>query len=366
MTGRRGSNRLLTWVALTGIVTAAALVGLLLSARRPSPTPSPSPSPLPSLTVPSPVPLAGCRGIASQAPFVALPTRATAPPRPVSAFGYSVVDDAATHQVVLFGGVGDYDNTWLWNGRRWTLARPRASPPGRFDAAAAYDPVTRRVMVYGGRLGPGQVVCDTWAWTGSTWIELDRGNSQLPPGEGAQMGWDASHEEMILVARGDTGLETWAWRSGWVLQSQGSVAGDWPAGMIVDPASRSLLLVTWSGTPLSSAATWRWDGAAWRPLSGPTMVPLIGSIAVDPVEGHPVLLAGAGASQTEEELWSWDGAGWTPVPGSTLPSVDASEIVTDVGRARLLLFGSVTPSTQQRTEALHTWAWAGSAWQRLD
>ena len=86
----------------------------------------------------------------------------------------------STHQLVAFGGVDSYDTTWLWDGRRWTLARPARQPAGRFNAAAAYDPLTGVVMLYGGRLGPGQLVQDTWAWDGGTWHQLDAGTSSLP------------------------------------------------------------------------------------------------------------------------------------------------------------------------------------------
>ena len=366
MTGGRGTKRLLTGAALAGIVAAAAVVGLLLSPKPPSPTPSPSPSALPSITFPSFVPLAGCLGIPSQAPFAPVPTPTPAvPARPVSAFGYSAVDDPATHQVVLFGGIDDYDSTWVWNGQRWTLARPTASPAGRFNAAAAYDPVSRQVMLYGGRLGPGQVVCDTWAWTGSNWIQLEQGNTQLPAGEGAQMAWDASRQQMVLVAPANTGLETWVWKSGWVRQPHGDIPGGWASGIVFDAASRALLLVA-SGSQPNTAATWRWDGTAWQPLSAlPPSMGGIASIVVDPITGHPVLFAEPGDPQSPGILWSWDGAGWTVVPGSTHPFVDASEMVTDLERGSLLLFGSLTPSTQQAPQALHVWAWTGSGWHQL-
>jgi hypothetical protein len=79
----------------------------------------------------------------------------------MSSFGYALAYYPPARQVLLFGGTDNYDNTWLWNYNGWTLAHPSASPPGRFDAAVAYNPVMHVVMVYGGRLGPGQLVDDT-------------------------------------------------------------------------------------------------------------------------------------------------------------------------------------------------------------
>ena len=70
----------------------------------------------------------------------------------MTTLGYTAVDDPATRTVVVFGGVDDYDNTWLWDGTRWRLTHPSANPPGRFGASAAFDPQTSEVLLFGGRL----------------------------------------------------------------------------------------------------------------------------------------------------------------------------------------------------------------------
>lgn len=305
-----------------------------------------------------PLAVVASEGHPSQPPDFAVPTPTSATRSgPVSAYGYSVVDDPAAHQVVLFGGIDDYDNTWLWNGQRWTLARPGASPPGRFDAAAAYDPVTRQVMVYGGRLGPGEVVCDTWAWTGTTWVELEKGSSQLPAGEFAQMAWDATRREMVLVTPTDTALETWVWKSGWVRQPDGDLDATNTGGLGLDPTSGSLLLLA-SGSAAGAGSTWPWDGSAWRRVSGPPP-PSAGWIAIDPLSGRLLLLAYFSPSQPAPAIWTWSGAGWSLMPGSTVASIGPSEIATEVGHGRLLLFGSLAGSTQSAPLPVRIWAWTG-------
>ena len=75
------------------------------------------------------------------------------PSGPISGIGFSVVDDPATFQVVLFGGVDNYANTWIWSGH-WILAAPSDEPSGRIDAAIAYDPLTQQVLLFGGRQAP--------------------------------------------------------------------------------------------------------------------------------------------------------------------------------------------------------------------
>ena len=88
----------------------------------------------------------------------------------MSGIGFSVADDPASDQVVLFGGVDNYANTWVWSGH-WILAAPEISPSGRIDAAAAYDPITQQVLLFGGRQAPvttGALLHDTWAWNGAS------------------------------------------------------------------------------------------------------------------------------------------------------------------------------------------------------
>jgi len=118
------------------------------------------------------------------------PLQPTLPPtlltnQPESGTGFSIASDPAAHDVVLFGGVGDYPNTWLWNGSSWTLADPASSPAGRFGASAAYDPQLKSVVMFGGRLEDGTPIHDTWAWNGSTWTDLDSGAGGPPPGAGS-------------------------------------------------------------------------------------------------------------------------------------------------------------------------------------
>jgi len=77
--------------------------------------------------------------------------------------------DAATGDVVMFGGVerftGTYGGTWTWNGSAWTQQHPAVSPPSRADAAMAYDAATGDVVLFGGHGDGSHTACsDTWIW----------------------------------------------------------------------------------------------------------------------------------------------------------------------------------------------------------
>ena len=240
-------------IALLSAIAVAGAIGIAISLaqHRAAPLAQHAPDPFrPQPVTPSPV-----------------------PNEPQAGLGFTVADDPATHEVVLFGGVGDYPSTWLWNGSRWTLAHPATSPEGRFGASAAYDPQTKTVVMFGGRLEDGTPIHDTWAWDGTTWNDLDSGAGGPPPGEGSDMAWDAATTQMILITSSgviSNPAETWIWAGTHWSHPSGAVL---PPGadyspMSFDPVSKSLLAVGCCvGPPPSTGAastTWRWTGATWR------------------------------------------------------------------------------------------------------
>jgi hypothetical protein len=75
--------------------------------------------------------------------------------------------------VVMFGGLNlgppgvfsqfnVLDDTWTWNGTDWTQLSPSLSPPARYGASMAFDPVSGTAILFGGRNAAGQLLSDTW------------------------------------------------------------------------------------------------------------------------------------------------------------------------------------------------------------
>jgi hypothetical protein len=339
----RARSRLATAGMLVGLTTIAGIVGVVLSTQQ---------RPLNVALLPQ--------------VFSGGPTPAA--PGPVSAFGFSVADDPAIHRVLLFGGVDSYDQTWLWDGSRWSRASPRISPLGRFQAAAAYDPETKVVMLFGGRLAAGRIVNDTWAWSGASWRELDTGGGSGPPGEGALMAWDNATRAMVLLtpAPHATGGQTWMWSgSHWLRQANGEppptpIAGE----MAFDPSSNSLLFVSALSPPLGAGTTtWRFDGGSWHPL--PAIPPqATAGLALDPISGT-LLLCSDPTPDAFAQLWRWSGAGWTIVPRSSLTFEQGIE-VTDVDRRQFLVIGFDAPPADLFPQPVRVWAWDGRAWRHPD
>ncbi len=83
--------------------------------------------------------------------------------------------------MILFGGFDASDtplgDTWAYDpvANSWTELHPSGgSPPARIGHSMVYDPVARRVMMFGGSAQAGAAFGDTWAYDAgaNSWTEL--------------------------------------------------------------------------------------------------------------------------------------------------------------------------------------------------
>jgi hypothetical protein len=285
---------------------------------------------------------------------------------PASTDGYSVADDLATHQIVVFGGLADNSATWLWDGTKWTLGEPRLSPPGRIDAAAAYDPALQVVLLFGGHGPPGTDLSDTWAWGGTTWRELDKGTNE-PPRSDASMAWDAALNEMVLVAGGpsDTATTTWVWSdSRWTRLPSGLPAAPTAIGLGFDPEAHDLIAVIHGQTPGSATPmqTWAWDGTVWHRLATHVVpqVDVVVGVGWDPLSQRLLMFGGGPLAFGFGRMWAWDGTDWLPLPGVKGPLILDGELVsTDTS---LLLVGALRALAAQPGR-IDVWSWNDATWK---
>ena len=356
-----GRSRWKAAALLASAVLLAAAVGFILSRPNALKTSAPSGAVSPPVTTSVP-PSAGST----------IPLHETcAAACPMSSFGYALAYYPPARQVLLFGGVDNYANTWLWNYHGWTLAHPSASPPGRFDAAVAYNPVMHVVMIYGGRLGPGQLVDDTWAWDGKTWRELDSGTGNPAPDEGGVMAWDERLATMVLVVPGPSvespQAETWIWTgTHWSLQPSGYFPPSTALGPIAfDPVSNSLLGVgfRYETTTSSSVVMLRWDGTVWRELSTSHTPPsIVAGLALDPMSDRLFLVCDPAELQSSsEDVWMWTGSDWQ-FRGTFSGALQPGGVVSDAESGRVLMFGNAVQAAQGLPQPVHVWEWEGSAW----
>ncbi|NBD24279.1 kelch repeat-containing protein [Paenibacillus glycinis] len=136
---------------------------------------------------------------------------------PTSSHRTCMAYDRKNKQAVLFGGYTDAppyltNATWTWDGRKWTLRTPAASPSPRVFASMAYDAIGGKTILVGGEANyaPKQ---DAWLWDGSNWTEQTASN---PPDLSlAAMAYDTRRGQSVLFGGYDGSVlsaNTWTQR----------------------------------------------------------------------------------------------------------------------------------------------------------
>ena len=199
-------------------------------------------------------------------------TPATVPPERAYP---GVAYDGATHQVVMFGGAyyidesGWFyrDDTWAWDGTTWTELFPSTSPSERSETAMAYDAATRQVVLFGG--GRDSARRDTWTWDGTTWTQQPPAVSP-PAGKGTSMVYDPFRRVLALFATDGT---TWRWNgTAWMpVATHGSPPARRDAGMAYDVVRRAGVLFGGQGTQAPLDDTWLLLGNTWHQAGEATL-----------------------------------------------------------------------------------------------
>src|SRR5689334_12156190 len=89
--------------------------------------------------------------------------------------GCAMTYDPVSQKVVMFGGLGANSNlndTWTFDGTNWTKVSTAIAPPVRNGATMAYDRPSKKLVMFGG-FDTNTYLQDTWLWDGatSTWSQ---------------------------------------------------------------------------------------------------------------------------------------------------------------------------------------------------
>jgi hypothetical protein len=239
--------------------------------------------------------------------------------------GAAMVYDAATRQLLLFGGSrligtagGFYGDTWIWTGCTWRMLHAATSPPARHNADMIYDAATHNVVLFGGY--DGQYLGDTWTWNGTTWTRQNTPIAPAPRDTGSFV-YDAATGTGIMYG-GFNGItpftDTWSWNGTTWTQltpatSPGPVTFAWDAAY--DAATQQVLLFGGGKTNHTNGrATWEWNGTIWTQLA-PVTSPQgrgVGSMTYNSAAQQIVLFGGQGPLQNTYPAmtWEWNGTTW--------------------------------------------------------
>jgi hypothetical protein len=298
-----------------------------------------------------------------------------------------MVYDRARRSPVLVGGMKNllsdlYNDAWAWEGRTWDgaawtgpgwVSLPSAvlQPPPRTKPGTAWDPVRRRLVLFGGNI-PGQDLSDLWEWDGRVWTQpvapvtrpgnRRRLSATYAPDVDAVVFYGGVHDNTDLD-------EMWEWRgprrvAGTLVQGRWTQrtptprpsARNWE-GLAYDRARARLVLfggLQGNTTPLDDTWEARWDAGAsqwvWEERHPATRPSARNSPAMGyDAPSSRVVMYGGGMSPDNpvgDDLWTWDGTNWTevhPPPGNAVPIPTlASDLVCTASRSTCFHFGGLT------------------------
>jgi hypothetical protein len=291
-----------------------------------------------------------------------------------------------------------HNDTWAYDpaANTWTQPAPAGRlPPPRAAPTMAYDPITQRLILLGGFDRPIMVdggilyhaTADTWAYdpVANTWTELDPSGTVPPPRFSATAVHDPITGRLIVFGGGadsasvlEQGLEP----SSWVLNdiwAYDPVANTWteltPSGplpprrffhaMVYDPSTRRMIMFGGMGDTGVLNDIWAYDPAAntWIDLdpSGTLPEARYGSgMAYDSSSQRVVMFGGsvADGSRYFNDTWVYDPVAntWTELrPSGVLPGARfAPALVCAPSTGQVLMFGGVAAGV--KTSLNDIWA----------
>ncbi|MCI4367649.1 MAG: PKD domain-containing protein [Thermoplasmata archaeon] len=259
---------------------------------------------------------------------------ASPPGREQAAFAYDVADS----EWVLFGGCGvicPSNDTWAFSHGGWTnLTGNGPAPEARRSASMTYDANAGGLLLFGGARAGNADLNSTWLFRGGTWTNVSYlGGGPLPrrdsvlvfdpsPGVNGSLLFGGCYAVFISVVCLN---DTWVWHlgSGWIPSSTGTA-----------PASRG-------------------DGAAVYDPAARAVV-LFGGFAV------------CGSTYcTPHDTWEFYGGQWWPlaVTGQVPSGRLAPEFAFDAGSSGDVLFGGLNLTNSSDTG--DTWLFANGGWSEL-
>jgi len=235
---------------------------------------------------------------------------------------HALAYDRARGEVVLLGGIGRSGDpaggtVWVGDGRGWE-SRAELADEGWAEPAACYDRSRKRVVVFGGWDGANEFRGDTWEWDGREMVRVSTAGPAARAGH--EIAWDPVSRRCILFGgRGDAGFltDTWAWDGdAWRILTEEGPPARWFFGLATADAWGTVVLFGGATAAGDLADTWTWDGSSWTRVDATGPPPRgMSRIAFD---GERIVLFG-GRQRSDgdppftdlSDTWEFDGERWS-------------------------------------------------------
>ncbi len=280
----------------------------------------------------------------------------------------AMVYDERAKRILVFARAKDGPEIDVWfldlEGRKWVdIQAPSVRPPYRTGFSVAYDNDAQKVLLFGGEGSQGYL-CDTWIYDprSNAWNNVDDGGLCPAPRKGQAMVYDPVSRRVVLFGGGRTDAhfhkanDTWtydftagAWTE--VRTTNYPAARMWHS-MSYDTANGNIIMFGGESSSEFGAVmndTWALDieSKTWTRLEPEGAVPsgrVQHAMVLDQSTGIIVLFGGSGADTTAlGDTWLYDGLknAWTKprLRGKTPACRQGQSLVYDTESNRVVLFG---------------------------
>lgn len=270
---------------------------------------------------------------------------------PPAVAGMAMAYDPLSKKVLSFGGYDatSYRNdTWLFDGATWTQVNTPVVPPVRAAAGITVDQVSGQLIMFGGYNGTNYLG-DTWIWDGATETWTQANPTRVPTAVTLPMMFsDPVSGRAEMVGGFDGNLfqnTTWRWTgSNWWQLNPTTVLWARSAAVVANDYAHKTVVIFGGIGDLNPNNTWTWDGTNWTMQSPATQPPLTfySAASWDPILNE-VIAFGGGLGQT---TWAWNGSDWVTVPTERAPSLRWSlGMAYDWDAQQLVMFGGQNNTT---------------------
>ena len=297
--------------------------------------------------------------------------------------GHAMVYEGISDRVLLFGGADDAkvcEDTWEWDGRTWQQVSTTGPGPRTFPSMA-YDSIRRKVLLFGGNRvlfgsneAANRFLNDTWQWDGRRWTEL---KVPGPPARAeAAMAFDKERGRVVLfggyyrssgriIRLGDT----WEWDGYRWVQSKVSGPNARNGAAVTYDASRGKLILFGGRTEDGvSGETWEWNGGRWEEnRSALTEGRFNPVMAYDSARQKVIRFGGRYAGKPVGDTWEYDGKSWIRLSSVGPAARNHTAMAYNPKIDRIILFGGHDFGTTDAVNVFgDTWEWHANEWLQKD
>lgn len=307
---------------------------------------------------------------------LAFSTQALFAASPSARTGARLAWDPAAKQMVLFGGVAEFDRgtgrryelaeTWYWNGFRWVQRHQSVAPSARYSHVMVTDTIRKRILLFGGTREAADLN-DMWEFSNGSWKQLTP--PAVPPKRAlAGAAFDPIRDRLVLFGGAQIGTanvlsnlkDTWEFDgTTWIQRSTDGPAIERPM-LAYDAARNEMILV--GALADATVKMYRYNATAgsWAEVTPATKPPCVTDSAMtyDSVEQVIVLTGGVcTTSPLVDEVWKWNGTDWAKMTTTTnVDRMSGAAQDFDPERGVLVRFGGTAAFASPRafTNTLRT------------